>query len=438
MKNGRRRTKGAGSVFQDSRGYWRFRREIAPDPVTGRRRYIEATGLTKGAARERFEKKLAEYQDNYHADAPASSQMTLGDYLDQWIEDMRLRLKPHTWDGYNCRIQAVKQSLGKTRLDELSPQHIRRMIKTMSKDSTSQTILSRYQRLSQALDDAEREGLIEANPCRKVRPPRVEAPEVRILDPDDPRRLLDTIATQGRVLRPRSFTSDDDVEMWLIDFELAFATGMRNGERWALMPYELEIRDGQPGIHIQRQLTRYREGTYLPNWHEAKHISGKIWLTTLKTKKSQRFTPISWDLWNRLQARIAKHDIGPHDLIFTSKGRPIYWGIEHRRWKAMLEAAGLPAVKLHSARHWAETRLAEAGVDEGARMEMLGHVNKETNRRYTHWSPSALGALMDNAMSGRFAQTEPTSIADGETHDDITVTLDDDPTLDFVTAELVD
>ncbi|WP_241227245.1 hypothetical protein [Bifidobacterium callimiconis] len=33
---------------------------------------------------------------------------------------------------------------------------------------------------------------------------------------------------------------------------------------------------------------------------------------------------------------------------------------------------------------------------------------------------------------GRFGQVGPTSIADSGTHDDITVTLDDDPTLNFV------
>ncbi|TPF97599.1 hypothetical protein EP30_01255 [Bifidobacterium sp. UTCIF-39] len=439
MKNGGRRTKGAGSVFQDSRGRWRFRREIDPDPVTGRRRYIEATGQTKSAARERFERKLDEYRRTSHLDIPASSHMLVDDYLAQWVDDMKTRVRPRTWYGYNCRIQSVRDSIGRIRLGELTPQHIRRMLAAMSKDSTSQTVLARYQRLSQALDDAEREGLIESNPCRKVKPPRVEAPEVRILGPDDPQRLLDATAMHGQTMNPRSFTSDDDVEMWLLDFEIAFSTGMRNGERWALMPYELEIRDGQPGIHIQQQLMRHNEDMSVPNWYNVERIGDKFWIAPLKTRKSNRFTPISWDLWNRLQARIAKHGIGPRDLIFTNKGRPIYWAIEHRRWTAMLDAAGLPHVKLHSARHWAETRLAEAGVDEGARMEMLGHVNKETNRRYTHWSPGTLGVLMDNAMNGRFAQTSPSPIPDDVPEDAAAViVIDDDPALEFVTAELID
>ena len=45
--------------------------------------------------------------------------------------------------------------------------------------------------------------------------------------------------------------------MWALLFELAFASGMRAGERYALMPYELERRDGVPGIFVQRQIQQY-------------------------------------------------------------------------------------------------------------------------------------------------------------------------------------
>lgn len=45
---------------------------------------------------------------------------------------------------------------------------------------------------------------------------------------------------------------DDNAEMWGLLVGLAFAAGMREGERYALMPYELERRDGVPGIFVQR------------------------------------------------------------------------------------------------------------------------------------------------------------------------------------------
>ena len=38
--NGRRRTKGAGSIIHRKDGSWEFRREVGRDPATGKRRYL--------------------------------------------------------------------------------------------------------------------------------------------------------------------------------------------------------------------------------------------------------------------------------------------------------------------------------------------------------------------------------------------------------------
>ena len=38
--NGRRRTKGAGSIIHRKDGSWEFRREVGRDPATGTRRYV--------------------------------------------------------------------------------------------------------------------------------------------------------------------------------------------------------------------------------------------------------------------------------------------------------------------------------------------------------------------------------------------------------------
>ena len=60
--NGRRRTKGAGSIIHRADGTWEFRREIERDPATGKRRYVTAKGRTKADARERFDAKVAQME----------------------------------------------------------------------------------------------------------------------------------------------------------------------------------------------------------------------------------------------------------------------------------------------------------------------------------------------------------------------------------------
>lgn len=87
---------------------------------------------------------------------------------------------------------------------------------------------------------------------------------------------------------------DDSVEVWALLFELAFTSGMRAGERYALMPYELELRDGMPGIFVQQQIQEYgRPGdAVIPKWLDAEHLYGILWLTTPKTRAATRFVPI--------------------------------------------------------------------------------------------------------------------------------------------------
>ena len=106
------------------------------------------------------------------------------------------------------------------------------------------------------LDDAELEELIPVDPCRKVRPPRVEPTPVRILAPDQPKRMIAAVGSMPESRRG-PVDMDDSVEVWALLFELAFTSGMRAGERYALMPYELELRDGVPGIFVQQQIQEY-------------------------------------------------------------------------------------------------------------------------------------------------------------------------------------
>ena len=189
--------------------------------------------------------------------------------------------------------------------------------------------------------------------------------------------------------------------MWALLFELAFETGMREGERYALMPYELELRGGQPGINVQRQIQRYgRPGEVeIPNWLEATHITGTLWLTTPKTRAARRFVPISTQLWNRLWDWIRANNIGMRDFVFTSaRGNPVCSSTERYQWMKALKAAGLPQVKIHSARHWMATMAARANMPDDARMAVMGHTSMQMTMRYTHRDAASLGRLMAAAI----------------------------------------
>ena len=184
-------------------------------------------------------------------------------------------------------------------------------------------------------------------------------------------------------------------------FELAFAAGMREDERYALMPYELEQRDGVPGINVQQQIQQYGkpEDAVIPAWLKAEHLYGILWLTTPKTHAAHRFVPISTSLWQRLWARIKRLDIGPRDLIFTnSRGNPVRSSTERYNWNKALKAAGLPPVTIHSARHWTASMTARANMPDDVRTAIMGHTSISMTNHYTHRDAASLAALLGRAI----------------------------------------
>jgi integrase len=74
-----------------------------------------------------------------------------------------------------------------------------------------------------------------------------------------------------------------------------------------------------------------------------------------------------------------------HDLVWHhSDGRPVGPRDDYDNWQAALNTAGLPPAPLHVARGTTATLLAEAGVPEDIRMQILGHVSVTAHRGYVY------------------------------------------------------
>ena len=228
----RKRTPGSGSVFRDGKGVWHFRKDLGKDPATGKRRILQAKGRTKAEARARFNAKLEELERT--GLLPGGKSPYLADYCDRWLDDYRTRVKPTTYRVRAGRLKACCDVIGRVRLKDLTPEHIRRCMRVLGERLAPSTLKDHYVSLKMVLDQAELEELIPIDPCRRVKPPRVERRVVDVLGPDQPRRMIEAAASMPQARRgPRR--ADDDLEMWALLFELAFETGMREDERYALM-----------------------------------------------------------------------------------------------------------------------------------------------------------------------------------------------------------
>ena len=398
MPDRRRRTQGAGGIIHAADGTWIIRRELSRDPATGRRRRLQAKGRTKAEARERFDAKIAEMERT--GLLPGAKSPYLRDYAERWLEEYKANVKPTTYRSTAGRINACMAVIGSVRMDELAADHIRKCMRVLSKRLAPSTLKGHYVCLKYMLEQAEAEEIVRVNPCRRVRPPRVEPTETRVLSPDQPKQLIEAVSNRG-VQRRGSQPPTDVDESWALLFELAFAAGMREGERYALMPFQLERRDGVPGVNVCQQIQQYgRPGEVeIPKWLKAKHLYGILWLTTPKTHAAKRFVPISESLWDRLWTRINRLGIGPHELVFTNqRGNPVRSSTERYNWRKALAAANLPMVNIHSARHWTASMTARANMPDDARTAIMGHTSIQMTNHYTHRDTASLAKLLGQAI----------------------------------------
>jgi integrase len=189
--------------------------------------------------------------------------------------------------------------------------------------------------LTLAVDDE----LIPGNPCRRVKPFRMDNTRNRYLSKDEEKRLL--AALEG--------------EEWLrAVIIMAIHTGMRRGEIFKL------------------------------KWFDVDFARGVIHVRNTKTGKD-RVVPMSAAVRQMLeqQPKTSGH-------VFPSPKTGGQLIDIKRRFDLARTVAKISDFRFHDLRHTAATRLADAGVNVIVIAEILGHGDIRTTKRYSH--------AMDEAM----------------------------------------
>ncbi|NAE18233.1 tyrosine-type recombinase/integrase [Enterococcus hirae] len=388
-----RRQRGDGALYQRADGLWVGVVDLGYGG-DGKRKRRTVSSMSQATALKKLRDLRRTVAD--HGDAPNAT-LTLEKWLARWLEDIaRYRVRPRTYEGYQtCVTQHIVPVIGRKRLAQLAPQHVREMQTELRRGNDKRgplaetTILKAHRVLAKALGDAQREGLVMRNVATLVDAPR-KGPS--------PRRAL--TSDQAKILM-RATQDDPMCSRWMA----ALFTGARQGEllglEWNRVSDVLDLswqlqriafthgcgpqaKDGWPCGRKTGGGCPQRSHD-LPPHFEYRTARGGLLLTRPKTSAGTRIVVMA----QPLQAVMTRHwelqGKPTAGLVWTTQeGYPITPRDDWDAWQGALAEAGLPPIELHSARHTTATLLLEAGVDAHVISSILGHSDIVVTRSYQH------------------------------------------------------
>ena len=360
-----RRGHNEGSIFQRKDGRWAATLDLGYQ--NGRRRRRSFYGRT----RRDVQQKLAAAQRAVQDSLPIPSErQRFGAFLTGWLEDVaRPNLRPRVFVRYRelLTLHAIPtldtRPLAKVTPDDLQALYSRKLEEGLA----PRTVGHLHRVLHRALADAVRWGRVARNVCDVVRPPRVQAQEMRALSPSEARQLL-------------SAAVGDPLEALYV---LAVTVGLRQGELLGLKWADVDLDADK--LQVRRSIAR---------------LNGHGWLEqepkSARSRRSVALTPLAVAALHRHRQRqierrvraVAWEDNG---FVFANGvGRPMtLQNLTRRSFQPLLERAGLPRMRFHDLRHTAATLLLAQGVHPKVVQEMLGHASIAlTLDTYSHVTPS--------------------------------------------------
>lgn len=372
------RDKGAGSLYQrKSDGMWCASVRLPPG-ADGSRRRITKVRKRKGDAVTALRELRAQVDKmgDVRTGLP-----TVEVHVRDWIAQRAAigALRPRTVASHTgCLDRYIAPSIGRVRLDRLTPAHVRQMrayIEGSGRSAT--TALQAHNVLSGALKSAVRDGMIARNAAADTDRPKVDHFEAQVLDLGQALAVLRWAESEGWMEAAR--------------WGVALLAGLRQGEALGLTRQHVDLGRGIVRIAWQLQQLDHEP----PKSMRARHLGGRMWLTPPKSEKGIREVPLVDGLRLVLKRRLDEMPPDPWAFVFTApQGGPRDASKDARAWKRALDNAGSPRVRLHDARHTTGTLLRAADVEPRLIQAILGHNTAAMTEHYSHIAPDEAALAM--------------------------------------------
>ncbi len=374
----------AGHIEKRGKLSWSVVIDLGRNPETGRRRQLWRS--VKGTRREAETLLVRLLHERDSGIEPLPERLSVADYLRRWLEGYaRPAVAPKTLRSYEqiIRLHLVPR-LGAIRLSQLRPLHIETAYSGIRAAGLApRTVLYCHRVLSQALERAVRWQLLARNPARAVEAPRFPRTEVRALDADGVRRVLDVAERTplGALVH------------------VAVMTGLRQGELLGLCWSDVDL---ERGVAHVRQVCQWLSGIGFFFREPKTHRSARpVALTPSTVARFHRHRRAQ--LESRLALGSAYRDGG---LVFTTGiGTPIEPSNLRRVWLRIVAAAGVGPLRFHDLRHSHASLLLREGIHPKVVSERLGHATVGiTLDTYSHVLPglqAQAATVLDRVLAER-------------------------------------
>lgn len=221
---------------------YRIRVEFPPDPVTGKRRQRTKNVHTKREAEKELTRWMAEIDRGTAVD---TTKQSVAEFLRHWLDTVaKHRVRPTTLEDYRATIENhIIPALGAIQVQKLTPAQAQSFYSAKRDDfadglkgrnvgNGARTVQLCHRRLSQALDQGVKWGMVARNVSDAVDSPTAPPKRGKTWSAGDARRFLDTAR------------GDRLAALW----HAALDTGARQGELLALSWRDVDFAAGTISI----------------------------------------------------------------------------------------------------------------------------------------------------------------------------------------------
>lgn len=277
--------------------------------------------------------------------------MRLYEVMVEWINFHSITVSAPTVLNYSRSINVLKNRIGEMDIEDITKNTIQELFVDFYNIGLSENTIINYSKpIRQALEYAVDKGYIEESPYKDIVMPKTEREEINPFTEEEVKKLLSA-----------------DMPIWFSDaVQIAFRTGMRKGEIFALMKQDIDLKNAFLTIRYTQSKTK--EGYILKK---------------PKTKASRRRISLDKTTLDILYRRYLKDNT---DFIFTySNGEMLIPTGINAMLDRKCKAAGIQKHRFHDLRHGHATYLLKNNVHPKIVQERLGHSSiKITLDTYSH------------------------------------------------------